>query len=471
MSQKKFDIAVLGGGPGGYPAAIRAAQLGRSVALIEAKELGGTCLNRGCIPSKALIAGADFLAHLKRSSQFGIDISSVEFDFTRLACHKDQVVEKMRSGLEGLIAANSITVFKGFGKLISPHEIKILGEESLTIEADKIILATGSEPRHFASFPFDYERIHDSTSLLALTTLPKRILIIGGGIIGCEFASLYAHLGVEVIILELLPRIISTEAQEVSQALTRAFVKRGIKVKTNVNVQTIHWRDSGVEALVEGGDALIADCCLVAIGRSLNTEGIGLDKAGVIVQNNGLIAVNDKMETSVDGIYAVGDIASKWWLAHVASHQGLIAAENACGKQARMFYNAIPSVIFTDPEVGSVGLSLEEAIKQGYKAKVGAFPFQALGKSQAMLETEGFAQIVIEEKSGQILGAQVVGCNASVLIAEITLALAHELTVECVADTIHAHPTISEGWGEAAMMAEGFPLHLSSRIISRFRNA
>jgi dihydrolipoamide dehydrogenase len=471
MEQKQFDIAVLGGGPGGYPAAIRAAQLGKSVALIEAKEMGGTCLNRGCIPSKALIAGAEFVGRLKDAAAFGIQIPNIQFDFAGLAHHKDQVVGKMRSGLEGLIAANNITVFRGFGKLISSRELKISGQDNASIMADKIIIATGSEPRNLPAFPFDYERIHDSTSLLALTTLPKKILIIGGGVIGCEFASLYAHLGVEVTILELLPRIISTEALEISQALTRAFSKRGIKVETNVKVQKIERTESGIEAFVEGGRSFTADCCLVSVGRSLNTKGIGLEKAGIIIQDNGLITVNDKMETTADGIYAVGDIASKFWLAHVASHQGIIAAENACGKQARMDYNAIPSVIFTDPEIGSVGLSLEEAMKQGYKAKIGAFPFQALGKSQATLQTEGFAQIVIDEKTGQILGAQIIGYEAATLIAQMTLAMTNELTVECVAETIHAHPTISEAWGEAAFMAEGLPIHLPPRHMRSTRSA
>lgn len=469
MSCKKFDIAVLGGGPAGYPAAIRAAQLGKSVALIEAKELGGTCLNRGCIPSKALIAGAEFVGELKEASKFGIEISGMRFDYGILALHKDKVVEKMRSGLEKLIGANKISLFRGFGKLISPSEIKVMGDENLIIEADKIIIATGSEPRNISAFPFDYVHIHDSTSLLALKELPKKIVIVGGGVIGCEFASLYAHLGVDVTILELLPRILSTEAQEVSQALTRAFMKREIKVETNVSVQKIVVRESGIEAVVEDGRNFISDCCLVSVGRSLNTKNIGLDKAGVVVKENGMVAVNNKMETSVDGIYAVGDIASKWWLAHVASHQGIIAAENACGRSVRMDYNAVPNVIFTDPEIGTVGLSLEEAIRQGYKAKTAAFPFQALGKSQATLHADGFAQIIVDEKTCQILGAQVVGYEATTLIAEMTLALNNELTVECVAETIHPHPTISEAWGEAALLAEGLPLHLPPKKLSSER--
>ncbi len=460
MEKKKFDVAVLGGGPAGYPAAIRAAQLGKSVALIEAKEMGGTCLNRGCIPSKALIAGAEIVDRLHEAKEFGIHIKDMAVEYDQLAAHKDRVVERMRRGLEGLIAANKITVLRGFGQFLSPHEIKIKGQDNVTIEADQVVIATGSEPRNIPAFPFDYTRIHDSTSLLSMTELPKKMIVVGGGVIGCEFASLYATLGVEVTILELLPRLLSTEAAEVAQALTKAFTKRGIKIEVGVKVEKIENTGTGVRAQVEGGKLFEADCCLVAVGRSLNTKGIGLEKAGVLVLDNGMVAVDEKMQTSVDGIYAVGDIASKWWLAHVGSHQGLVAANNICGKSARMQYNAIPSVIFTHPEIATVGLPLEEAIKQGYKAKVSAFPFQALGKSQAAMQTDGFAQIVVDEKTGQILGAQVVGYEASILIAEMALAITNELTVECVAETIHAHPTLPEAWLESALLAEGLPLHL-----------
>ena len=376
----------------------------------------------------------------------------------------------MRAGLEGDIAANKIKVIRGFGKFISRNELKVMGQDNVSIIADKIIIATGSEPRNIPAFPFDYEKIHDSTSILAMTSLPSKIIIIGGGVIGCEFASLYSNLGVDVTIVELLPRIISTEAEEISQALTRAFIKKGIKVETTIKVQRIEREASGVIVHTEGGRTFAADCCLVAVGRSLNTKDNGLEKAGVLVQDNGMVKVNEKMETSVDGIYAVGDIASKWWLAHVASHQGIIAADNACGKSAHMHYNAIPSVIFTDPEIGTVGLTLEDAIRQGLKAKIAAFPFQALGKSQATLQTGGFAQIVVEEKTGQILGAQVIGYEAATLVAEMALAITNELTIECVAETIHAHPTISEAWGEAALMAEGFPLHLPPRHARKDRN-
>lgn len=460
MEQQKFDVVVLGGGPGGYPAAIRAAQCGKSVALVEARELGGTCLNRGCIPSKTLIAGAEFYARLAEASSFGVEIPSFSFNYARLALHKDEVVKKMREGLEGLIAANKITLFHGWGELISGSEIKVMGNSSHLLKAENIILATGSEPKEIPAFPFDYEKIHDSTSFLRLTSLPKSIAIIGGGVIGCEFASLLAHLGVKVTLFELLPSILSTEAEDVSRMITESFVRQGIQVLTGVKVQNILKSQEGVQVLLDSGERYDAECSLVAVGRSLNTNKIGLEKAAVFVEENGIVRVNQHMQTTRDGIYAVGDIASKWWLAHVATHQGLVAADHICGRSSAMHYDAIPSVIFTRPEVGSVGLSLENALKQGFKAQKFSFPFQALGKAQAAIETEGFAQIVFDPSTGQILGGQVVGFEASSLIAEIGVAITNELTIESIAETIHAHPTYAEAWGEVASLAQGFPISL-----------
>lgn len=460
MDKKKFDIAVIGGGPGGYPAAIKAAQSGKSVALIEAKELGGTCLNRGCIPSKALISGAELLHRIKDADALGISVGKVSFDYSKMVARKDQVVAKLRKGIQGLITANKITLIKGYGKFISPREIKVTGEDNVIIEADKIIIATGSEPRNISTFPFDYKQVHDSTSLLEMTTLPKSIVIVGGGIIGCEFASLYAAFDIKVTILEMLPRIIPMEDITVSEALTKAFQKKGIVIKTGVTVAGIDKSKKGITARLSNGETFEAEIALVAVGRALNTSSIGLDKAGVVINDNGLVSVDEHMETNVPGIYAIGDIASKWWLAHVATHQGIVAASNATGHSARIDYSAVPSVIFTDPEIGTVGLSLEAAKAQGYQAVTGAFPFEALGKSQATAQTEGFAQVVIDKRTGQILGAQVVGHEASILVAEMALAIANELTIECVADTIHAHPTVVEAWMEAALLSMNSPLHL-----------
>lgn len=457
---KRFDIAVIGGGPGGYPAAIRAAQNGKSVALIEAKEVGGTCLNRGCIPSKTLIANAEVLQKIQDAEQFGIVVGSVDFDYAKMVDRKDQIVNKIRKSLEGLIASNKITLFRGFGQFIGPHALKISGQDNAEIFADSIIIATGSEPRNMPAFAFDFKKIHDSTSLLNLRELPKSLAIIGGGVIGCEFASLYAILGVKVTILEMMPRIIPMEAEGVSSALTKAFKKKGITMETSVTVEGIDATSgAGVTIKLAGGKTIEADIALVSVGRILNTKDIGLEKAGVVVQENGLIGVNEKMETNIPNIYAIGDISSKWWLAHVATHQGLIAANNASGHPMIMNYNAVPSVIFTHPEIATVGLSLEQALAQGYQATIGSFPFSALGKSQAAMQTEGFAQIVLDRSTGQVLGAQVVGHEASSLIAEMAIVIANELTVECITETMHAHPTIAEAWMEAAFIGGGMPLH------------
>lgn len=460
FQSRKFDIAVIGGGPGGYPAAILAAQKGKKVVLIESDALGGTCLNRGCIPSKTLIANALLWKKIQNAEAYGINVQNPSFNFEKMKDRKDEVVAKVRNGLESLIKSNQITLIRGRGKLTSNGEISVNGEEPCIISADKIILATGSEPRNISAFPFDYDRIHDSTSMLNITTLPKKIAIIGGGVIGCEFASLYNAFGVEVVIFEMMPTILPMECATISSFLTKIFKKKGIEIKTGVTVKTIKNNGNSVSVEIEGEDAVSADIALVSVGRSLNTSSIGLDTVGVILESNGLIRVNEKMETNIPGIYAVGDIASKWWLAHVATHQGLIAAKNACGEEAYMHYNAVPSVIFTEPEIGSVGLSLSEAISQGYSAALSAFPFQALGKSQATMQTEGFAQIVIDNKSGQVLGAQVIGADAATLVAEMGVVIANELTLECLTETIHAHPTVAEIWLEAALVASETPLHL-----------
>lgn len=458
-SPKRFDVAVIGSGPGGYPAAIKAAQNGKTVALIEAKEVGGTCLNRGCIPSKTLIANAEVLHKIQEAEDFGIVVGKVGFDYSKMVDRKDKVVGNIRKSLEGLIASNKITLFRGHGKFISPRAIKITGKDNLEILADTVIIATGSEPRNIPAFPFDYKKIHDSTSLLEMRELPKKLAIVGGGVIGCEFASLYSILGVEVTILEMLPRIIPMEAESVSTALAKAFQKKGIHIETSVVVEGIETSGKGVKVNIAGGKSVSADMALVAVGRKLNTTEVGLEKAGVMVLDNGLIAVNEKMETSVPGIYAIGDIASKWWLAHVATHQGLVAANNASGHPMKMNYDAVPSVIFTNPEIATVGMSLEKALERGYRATLGMFPFQALGKSQAALQTDGFAQIVLDKTTGQVLGAQVVGHEAATMIAEMAIVIANELTVECITETIHAHPTIAEAWMEAAFLGEDAPLH------------
>lgn len=461
MEENQFDVIVIGSGPGGYPAAIKASQLGKKVALIEKGDLGGTCLNRGCIPSKALIAGAEVYDKIKKASDFGIQVDNCTFDYGKMIERKESVVLKMRKGIEGLIQANKITFFKGFGSFVSPHEVQVDGDKKIVLKADKIIIATGSESRNIPAFACDHEKILDSTDILNRKALPKSIAIVGGGVIGCEFASLFNTLGVKVTIIELLPSILPMEAPILSSTLSKAFQKKGIDLLVNTAVQTIEKTDNGIKVILPEGKSVEAEVALVAVGRVMNTSQIQLEKSGVKDDGKGNIVVNEKMQTNVPHIYAIGDIASKWWLAHVATHQGLVAATNACtDTEVHMHYNAIPNVIFTHPEIASCGLSLEEAKKQGIDASLGAFPFLALGKSQATLEADGFAQIIKDNKTNQIIGAQVVGYEASALIAEMAVAIANELTLECISETIHAHPTISEVWMEAALIGLETPLHL-----------
>ncbi len=460
MKKDLFDFIVIGGGPGGYIAAIRAASNGKKVALIEKGDLGGTCLNRGCIPSKALIHKAHLWHQLHHLDSEGIEVKKPSFSFEKMAAGKDKVVNRMRKGLEGLVAANKIHVFKGEGKLVDAETVKVLGDNPALLSAPTIILATGSEPKNIAAFPFDDQQILSSTSLLARTELPKSIAIIGGGVIGCEFASMYHDLGVKVTVIEALDHLIPMEAVDLSKALRTSFEKRGITVLTGAMVEGIDKSKKGVSVRLSNKEKIEAEVALVAVGRSMNVKEVGLDKAGVLLDQRGFIEVNEHMQTNISNIYAIGDITGKWLLAHVASHQGIVAVDHALGKRSHMHYHAIPSVTFTRPEVASVGMSYEEALEKGIPAEKGAFPFQALGKSQATSETEGFAQVILDKETGQILGAQVMGDQASVLIAEMTIAINNELTDACLAETVHAHPTLSEAWLESTLEAMGSGLHL-----------
>ncbi len=464
-SKEKFDLAIIGAGPGGYVAAIKGAQMGKTVALIEKKYLGGTCLNVGCIPSKALLSNASVFNKIKHAESFGINVDNVTFDYGKMKGRKDDVVTKIRGSLGSLLKSNGIKVFQGTAQFESPKELKVKGEDNAIIQADKIIIATGSEPIDVPAFPCDHERILNSTSALELTELPKSMAIIGGGYIGCEFASLFAEFGVKVTIVEALPAIVQAQGKTISNALTSAFKKQGIEIKTDTAVEKIDKNESGLTLHFKGGESMNVDKVIVSVGRRLNSKGLNLEKAGIKEGPKGAIEVNERMETHVPGIYAIGDITAIAMLAHVASHQGIVAAANACGQDAHLHYNAIPAVIFTHPEIAMVGLTAEESEEKGLNINVGTFPFQALGKSVATNETNGFAQVISDKNTGEIYGAQVIGHEASAMIAEMALAINNELTLDCVIDTIHAHPTIPEAWLEASLLANETPIHFPPKKI------
>lgn len=464
MERKKFDVVVIGAGPGGYVAAIKASQMGKSVALIEKQYMGGTCLNVGCIPTKTLIANALMLHRVQHAADFGIEVGTVSFDYAKMKTRKDSVVDKIKKSLEGLIRSNGITILKGKGEFTSPQEIKVVGENNELISFEKAIIATGSEPLDIPAFPCDHQKIFNSSSILELSQLPQKIAIIGGGYIGCEFASLFSALGVKVVIIEALPSILAAQGASIADPMTKAFTKKGIEIVAGASVASIDTQGNGVLVHLKGKDPISADIALVSIGRKIVSSGLGLEKAGIPTDAKGAIPVDDTMSTGVPGIYAIGDVTGKFLLAHVASHQGIVAAANACGQKAKMHYEAIPAVIFTHPEVATVGLSPEQAQQSGLEISIGKFPFQALGKAVATMETEGFATVITEKKTGRVLGAQVIGEGAASLIAEMALAIHNELTLECIFDTVHAHPTLPEAWMEAALLAHETPIHFPPKV-------
>lgn len=466
LVSSSFDIAILGGGPGGYVAAIKAAAVGLKVALIESRAVGGTCLHVGCIPTKTLLASASVLRSVQQAHLFGINVQNISWDYKKIYERKNSVVTKIHESLQGLLSSYSnITTFHGFGSFISPREIKIKKNEETgeIIFAKSTIIATGSSPIDLPFASCDHERIFNSTSILGISKLPKSMIIIGGGYIGCEFATLFTLLGVKITLVEALDSIISQQGKILSRELTDAMKKHGTKILTNAVVQSINPRGEHLVTTLTSGEKITTDIALVAVGRSVNTHNLGLQSIALSVNNRGYIDTNDRMETNVANIFAIGDVTGKSMLAHVASHQGIVAATNISGGETRIHYNAIPAVIFTHPEIAMVGLTEEQAIKEGYTVITGKFPFAALGKSQAISETAGFSLIVADAKTRQVLGAQIIGAQASSLIAEMTLAIANELTLECIADTIHAHPTLPEAIFESSLLALGTPLHLPQK--------
>ena len=454
-----FDVVVIGAGPGGYPAAIRAAQLGASVALVEREYLGGTCLNWGCIPSKALIHTSDLYAQMRSSGTLGLKAENASFDYAAMAERKDQVVRGLRNGVKQLLAANGVKVFEGTASFESRKRIVVNSKsENTVIGAEKTILATGATSSMPAFLP-RHERVVESRAFLDLKSAPARALVLGGGVIGCEFACMLAQLGVQVTIVEILEDIVAFLDVDVRRELRRQMEKTlGIRILTGTSLENIFADEHAVRGTA-GGEALGADLLLAALGRKPVTQELQLENAGLKTNQQGFIEVDEYGTTQASTIYAIGDVTGGPQLAHAATSQGLVAAENACTRRRRKNEKLIPYCIFTSPEVGAVGLTEQEAQQKGMEVKIGKFNFGALGKAQAIGHPSGFVKWIADARTEQLLGAQVVGVQATDLIAEATTAIRAEFTAIELAQTIHCHPTLAEAWMEAADVLLGEPIH------------
>ncbi|NQT45976.1 MAG: dihydrolipoyl dehydrogenase [Candidatus Omnitrophica bacterium] len=426
MAENSYDIAILGGGPGGYVAALYGAQCEQKVCLIEGSELGGTCLNRGCIPTKSILSSTEI---------------NTNKDLKGLIEDKDKIVATLRGGIASLLKARKVDLVQGFGKIKSPGVITV---DSKTINAKSIIIATGSSPVELPNLLFDHKKILSSDDLLVLTKRPESLLIVGGGVIGCEFATIFNRLGTKVTIVEMMDHILPGLDKELAQRLTSNLKRRGIVVKTGTKVNSL--------------EDFPAESVLVCVGRRPNSKGIGLDALSIKTER-GKILVDDRLRTSAKGVYAIGDVIGGYLLAHVASHEGLVAVDNIIGKDKRIDYKAVPNCIYTDPEIATVGIGEDEAKKSGVSIKSAKFPYMGIGKAHAIGKTEGFFKIIASADTDKVLGVEIMGAHATDLIAEAALAVKLGATVEDLKETIHAHPTLAEGLMEAAHKLHGKPIH------------
>jgi len=467
-------IAILGAGPGGYVAAIRAAQLGARVTVVENQALGGVCLNWGCIPSKALLSVVDLGDKIKKAGDLGIQVAgSVGYDPAVMVARKNKVVGTLVKGIATLFSTWGIEHLDGTGSLLDSRTIRVLKKDGADtrVMADALVIATGSSWPNLPLFPIDGRQIITSKQALDLARIPSRLLIVGGGVEGCEFASLYNGLGTVVTIVELLPRLLPLEDEEIGRFMERELKKRGVDIRTGTTVENVERREKTVDVALKDGSMITADQLLVSVGRGFNSRGIGLEKAGVLVGSRGEIQVNEHMETNVPGVYAIGDVVGKAMLAHVASTQGKVAVENILGHDRRMDYDVVPAGIFTLPEIGRVGLTeqqvREQAVSQGRQAetaiKIGRFRYAGLGKAQGMGDITGLFKVIADAESDKLLGVHIIGAHAADLIHEATLAMQLGATVAQVADMIHAHPTLAEGMMEAMEDVDGRAIHLARK--------
>lgn len=491
MSEILYDLAIIGAGPGGYHAAIRAAQYGAKVALIEKDKLGGTCLNLGCIPTKALYASVQSIEKIKSFDDFGIEVEDYKLSFKKAVERKNRVVEELVGGIKALEKAWKNDIFYGHGKIqggnsSSGFDILINGEESKTIKAKRVILATGSSPALIPAFNIDHDRILTSDDILdpSFTIMPEKLLIIGAGVIGCEFANIFASFGCKVTILEYLASPIATEEPMIVKELLKKFIELGIEIKTSQNVLSVENTGSGVKITtsstsiprdqIENAEKTTfeADYCLVSIGRVKESKELGLEELDIDTNRGAIKCDSYSLETTMSGIYAIGDVTGGLMLAHVAYHEADVAVANALSsiggfpvKETKTNYEVVPATIFTSPNIGSVGLRRKAAKNRGLDVLLGQFAYSSLGKAKCMGESEGFLVVLCEKNTYKIIGASCIGIEASEIIAELALAMKNGLTIHDVSETIHSHPTISEMALEGCEAVVGKAIHKKGRPI------
>lgn len=456
-----YQVLVIGSGPGGYHAAIRAAQLGLKVACVEETYVGGVCLNVGCIPTKALLHVAEDLREAKHARDFGVDFGEPKIDLTRVEAWKTGVVNKLTGGVRSLLKSNKVDLIEGRAVFSGAHTVQV-GERS--VSAEKIIVATGSEPIQIPGFETDGETIVDSTGALLVAEVPKRFLAIGGSAIGLEFSDIYHALGSEVTVVELMDEIVPTADRDAARELRRSFDKRGVKILTNTKALSQKRTENGIQVTLEREgeqETLTVDKILVAVGRKPRGTGLGLEELGVSVER-GFIPTNAQMQTNVPHIYAIGDVSKPPLLAHKAMKEGLVAAEHAAGKPAA-YDTIVPAVVYTSPELASVGMTEQEAKDAGHRVRVGTFPLAASGRALTLGVSEGLVKVIGDEETDLLLGFHMVGPAAGDMVAEAALAIEMGATLEDISLTQHAHPTIAEGFMEAAEAAHGLAIHVANK--------
>lgn len=463
---KEFDVVVIGGGPGGYVAAIKAAQLGLKVACVEKRgTLGGTCLNVGCIPSKALLQSSHKYEEASHMADHGVEVGSVKLNLAKMMERKTKVVSTLCSGIEGLFLKNKVTYIKGHASFISASEILVKGEKEEKIRAKNTVIATGSDVAHIPGITVDEKQIVSSTGALELTKVPAKLIVIGGGYIGLEMSSVWSRLGAEVTVVEYADRIVATMDSDISKEFKKLLEKQGIKFKLATKVISAKASTNGVEVVLEpaaGGDKEThsVDVVLVSVGRRPYTDALGLENIGVKPDERGKLVVNSKLQTNVPNVYAIGDVIYGPMLAHKAEEEGVAVAEIIAGQHGHVNYDAIPGVVYTHPEVASVGKTEDELKKAGVEYNVGKFPFLANSRARANGDTDGFVKILADKKTDQILGAHIIGANAGELIQEIVVGMEFKAAAEDIARTSHGHPGLSEAVKEAAMATYFKPIHM-----------